>query len=115
MGPCSNSAWMLETAADSHLLLDALTEAALIAAGGRVVAANAAARALLGAFIEGSTLEQVVAHPAALQALERSHDSPDGVELTGLGGSRRHWLMRTAELADGTTLIRLVDRSESRA
>jgi two-component system phosphate regulon sensor histidine kinase PhoR len=70
---------------------------------------------LLGAFIEGSTLEQVVAHPAALQALERSHDSPDGVELTGLGGSRRHWLMRTAELADGTTLIRLVDRSESRA
>ncbi len=39
----------------------------------------------------------------------------DGVELTGLGTSRRHWLMRTAELADGTVLVRFVDRSEARA
>ena len=38
-----------------------------------------------------------------------------GVELTGLGGSRRHWLMRTAQLADGTALVRFVDRSEARA
>jgi two-component system, OmpR family, phosphate regulon sensor histidine kinase PhoR len=35
--------------------------------------------------------------------------------LTGLGNSRRHWLMRSAPLADGTSLIRFVDRSEARA
>jgi signal transduction histidine kinase len=39
----------------------------------------------------------------------------EGVELTGLGGSRRHWMMRTAALADGISLIRFVDRSEARA
>jgi two-component system phosphate regulon sensor histidine kinase PhoR len=97
-------------------LLEGLTEAALITAHGRVLAANAAARALLGRNIEGAPVDQVIAHPAALEALERpGSDSADGVELTGLGASRRHWLMRSAPLADGTTLIRFVDRSEARA
>ena len=97
-------------------LLEGLAEAALIAAGGRVVVANAAARALLGASLEGAALEQVIAHPAALEALERpGSDSDESVELTGLGKSRRHWLMRVAPLADGTSLIRFVDRSEARA
>jgi two-component system phosphate regulon sensor histidine kinase PhoR len=42
-------------------------------------------------------------------------DTGEGIELTGLGGSRRHWLMRISPLADGTRLIRFVDRSEARA
>ena len=94
-------------------LLEGLEEAALIADGGRIVSANAAARALLGDNLSGAALDGVIAHPAALQALER----PDGeaVELTGLGNSRRNWLMRVAPLADGTALIRFVDRSEARA
>ena len=75
-----------------------------------------AARALLGKDIEGAPIERVIAHPAALEALEGAHADPDGeVELTGLDGSRRHWLMRTARLGDGATLIRFVDRSEARA
>jgi two-component system phosphate regulon sensor histidine kinase PhoR len=94
-------------------LLDGLTEAALVAADGRVLAANAAARSLLGESIEGKSLQQAIAHPAAVEALDR-HDH-EGIELTGLGGPRRHWLMRTAALADGTLLIRFVDRSEARA
>jgi two-component system phosphate regulon sensor histidine kinase PhoR len=97
-------------------LLDGLTEAALVAAGGRVIAANAAARNLLGGSIEGAPLDQVISHPAALEALDRpGSDSGEGVELTGLGTSRRHWLMRIAALGDGTLLIRFVDRSEARA
>ena len=97
-------------------LLDGLSEAAVIAVDGRVAAANGAARALLGEAIEGAALEQVISHPAALEALERpSSDSAEGVELTGLGTSRRHWLMRVAPLDDGTSLIRFVDRSEARA
>jgi len=107
---------MTAAAADKPAVLDALSEAALLAADGRVVAANGAARVLLGGRLEGASLAQVVSHPAALEALERpGGDTIDGVELTGLGGSRRHWLMRTAALDDGTVLIRFVDRSEARA
>ncbi|HEY6048253.1 MAG TPA: ATP-binding protein [Sphingomicrobium sp.] len=94
-------------------LLEGLSEAALIADRGCVVAANRAARDLLGDSIEGAPLDRVISHPAAVEALERSEkDAADGVELTGLGGSRRHWLMRSAALPDGTSLIRFVDRSE---
>jgi two-component system phosphate regulon sensor histidine kinase PhoR len=106
---------MAELDTETPVLLAGLAEAALIAAAGRVVAANDAARSLLGKTIEGAALDQVISHPAALEALERSGDSGEGVELTGLGSSRRHWLMRVAPLADGTSLIRFVDRSEARA
>jgi two-component system phosphate regulon sensor histidine kinase PhoR len=107
---------MAEVATPAPVLLEALGEAALIAGGGRVLAANAAARALLGDAIAGAEVDRVIAHPAALEALERADSGRgDDVELTGLGGSRRHWLMRSAALGDGTTLIRFVDRSEARA
>src|SRR3954452_5431634 len=107
---------MTQVAADSPPLLEGLAEAALLVAGNRVVAANAAARALLGDALEGAPVERVVSHPAALEALQRpGRDTVEGVELTGLGTSRRHWLRRTAELADGSVLVRFVDRSEARA
>ena len=97
-------------------LIEGLAEAALIAFEGRVLVANSAARVLLGESIEQARLDQVISHPAAIEALERpGGDSDEGVELTGLGASRRHWLMRVAPLADGTSLIRFVDRSEARA
>jgi two-component system phosphate regulon sensor histidine kinase PhoR len=97
-------------------LLDGLSEAAFIASEWRVLSANAAARALLGREIEGAALDEIISHPAALEALERAGaDETEEIELTGLDGSRRHWVMRTAELSDGTRLIRFVDRSEARA
>jgi two-component system phosphate regulon sensor histidine kinase PhoR len=93
-------------------LLEGLTEPALIARDGQVVAANVGARALLGEAVDGMPVNRAIAHPAALEALGR----PGGeVELTGLDGSRRHWLMHTAVLEDGATLIRFLDRSEARA
>jgi two-component system, OmpR family, phosphate regulon sensor histidine kinase PhoR len=106
---------MAELLADTRALLEGLSEAAVISAGGRVMASNSAARALLGAGIDGDPINHVISHPAALEALDRADHDHEGVELTGLGGSRRHWLMRTAPLADGTSLIRFVDRSEARA
>ena len=105
-----------KTILDSAALLDGLGEPAFIAADWRVECANAEARALLGDHIEGALLDEAVSHPAALEALERQPiDETDEVELTGLDGSRRSWLMRTAQLADGTLLVRFVDRSEARA
>jgi two-component system phosphate regulon sensor histidine kinase PhoR len=107
---------MSETIADTSALLEGLSEAGLIAVNGRVLASNASARALLGEGIDGAALQRVISHPAALEALERiGSQHADEVELAGLGGSRRHWLMRSAPLADGTCLIRFVDRSEARA
>ena len=107
---------MVEATADTSTLLEGLNEPGLITADGRILASNAAARVLLGEGIDGAALERVIAHPAALEALERiGSEEADEVELTGLGGSRRHWLMRSAPLADGTFLIRFVDRSEARA
>src|SRR6185437_9101096 len=95
----------MATIVETRALLHGLNEAALIAADWRVLSANSAARSLLGQGIEGAQLDDVISHPAALEALE----------LTGLDGSRRHWVMRTAELSDGTWLVRFVDRSEARA
>jgi two-component system, OmpR family, phosphate regulon sensor histidine kinase PhoR len=99
---------------DNPVLLEGLIEAAMIVANGRVVAANSAARTLLGETIDNAAIDQAIAHPAAIEALDRV-DNGEGVELTGLGGSRRHWLMRIARLAGGASLIRFVDRSEARA
>ena len=106
---------MAATAIDSPALIEGLREPALILDGGNVVAANAAARDLLGESIGGTALQEVVSHPAALAALKGGLELAEGVELTGLGGSRRHWLMRSANLAGGASLIRFVDRSEARA
>ena len=88
---------------DSPDLLEGLTEAALILDHGQVAAANAAARDLLGSAIRGSALHQVITHPGVLAAPESGTD-PDGAEL-----------MHSALLADGTSLIRFLDRSEARA
>ena len=105
----------MESLLDSPRLLEGLSEAAIILNRGQVVAANGPARKLLGASICGQALHDVISHPGALEALERGVEAADGVELTGLGGLRRHWIMRSAALANGTSLIRFVDRSEARA
>jgi two-component system phosphate regulon sensor histidine kinase PhoR len=102
--------------AGARAVLEALAEAALVIGDGKVIGANEAGRALLGQSIAGRNVADVIAHPAALQVLERpaaAHD--DSVELTGLGDSKRHWLMRVADLAPGVRLLRFVDSSEARA
>jgi len=107
---------MPDVTADSSGLLEGLSEAALIAVDGRVIASNSAARKLLGQSIDGQSLDRAVTHPAAVEALDRiGSEEAEEVELAGLGHSRRHWLMRSAQLGDGSHLIRFVDRSEARA
>ena len=100
---------------NAPMLIEGLDEAVLIADAGNVVGANAAARRLLGQNIVGAALAEAIAHPGAVEALERGVGADEGVELTGIGGSRRHWLMRMAPLTDGSSLIRFVDHSEARA
>jgi two-component system phosphate regulon sensor histidine kinase PhoR len=107
---------MADLAIPASDLLDGLSEAALIARDGRVVATNPAARILLANAVGGAALSEVIPHPGARAALDRPADGrTQEIELTGLGRSRRHWLMRSTRLADGSALIRFVDRSEARA
>ena len=97
-------------------ILQGLVEPALIVSVDRVLLANAGAEALLGRAIVDAPVREIIAHPAALQLLDRpAPEMLEGVELSGLGQSKRHWLMRVAELAGGHRLIRFVDRSEARA
>lgn len=103
----------MATSDDRAALLEGLTEPAVVVGDRRVASSNEAARALLGEAIDGAAVGQVITHPAALEVL--SGGAADEVELTGLDGSRRNWLMRPARLVDGTLLVRFVDRSEARA
>ena len=98
-------------------LIEGLREPTLVVGdNGRVILSNAAARKLLGDSVEGEVLSQVIAHPAATEWLERRQGGiAEEVELSALGGSRRHWLMRMVPLDGGSLLIRRSDRSEAHA
>jgi two-component system phosphate regulon sensor histidine kinase PhoR len=97
-------------------VIEALAEAALITEDGKILAANAAARELLGQAINGMSVADVIGHPGARQLLDRpTSENGDGVELSGLGDAKRHWLMQVADLSHGARLLRFLDRSEARA
>ena len=94
-------------------ILDAIDEPALIVRDQRTIAANAAARALLGEAIIGRDLRFAFRHPLALDLVSSRRE--DDIEVVGLGSADRPWQLRTRALVDGATLVRLTDRSAVRA
>jgi len=102
---------------DSANLLAAFEDPLLVVREGRVLIANPAARALLGAHIEGSDVRLAIRHPAAAEHLagDDGGGAPVRIELVGLGELGRPWEMVIAPLADGSRLVRLVDQSQARA
>ena len=97
-------------------LFEVLSEPALLIGEGRVRRSNSAARRLLGAEIEGLEVQAAIPHPAAVERLLGPAGGRAGdAELSGLGESRRRWLMRVAPLADGSLFVRFIDRSEAHA
>ncbi len=104
-------------------LIGAVDEPLLIVRERRVIAANAAARALLGAHIEGVDVRLAIRHPAAAERLagpgaetESAIGDPDArTELVGLGDPGRQWAMTVSRLAEGSRLVRLTDQSQARA
>jgi two-component system phosphate regulon sensor histidine kinase PhoR len=84
--------------------------------GGTIRLANAAARAVLGTRIEGQDVRLAIRHPAAVERLiGPSTGIYDEVELVGLGEAERRWTMNIAPIGDGSTLVRLRDKSEAHA
>jgi two-component system phosphate regulon sensor histidine kinase PhoR len=105
--------------ADPAELINAFEDPLMLVRNRRVLLANPAAKALLGAHIEGVDVRLAIRHPAAA---ERLIDRPGEVaeretrtELVGLGDHGRRWEMATAILGDGTRLVRLTDRSRAHA
>lgn len=94
-------------------LLDALDEPALLVAGERTLAANQAARALLGRQLVGQDVRFAIRQPQALQAILARRTSQ--VEARGIGGVDRSFLVTVTELDGDLLLVRLSDRSAERA
>ena len=96
-------------------LLGAFEEPLLVVRDRRVLLANRAAKALLGAHIEGSDVRLAIRHPAAAELLAGDEAEATRIELVGLGDLGRPWEMVVAPLADGSRLVRLADLSQARA
>ena len=105
--------------------VDALGDPALIVGGDlRVIAANAAARALFGDRVVADDLRLVLRHPAVLDAVRTAASAPAPIEreVTGLGTNNGAFRVRVAPLGlDGVAanagmrlLVTFVDITQSR-
>ena len=92
-----------------NAFLEALDEPALIVGGGRTLAANSAARALLGESIVDRDVRIAMRHPQALQAVLAGKRAD--VAVIGLGSAERPWQLSVRPFAKGSSLIRLIDRA----
>lgn len=94
-------------------LLDAMGEPTLLIEAERTVAANAAARELLGNGIVGNDVRLAVRHPVALEAI--LHARPAEFDVTGIGGPERSWSLTIRPLDGKLNLVRFTDQSAVRA
>ena len=92
-------------------LIEALDEPALIVGGGRTIAANKAARALLGEGILDRDIRIAIRHPQALVAILAGRSAD--LALVGLGSAQRPWHLSVRPISKGHSVIRLTDRSSA--
>ena len=104
---------MADISALASAILDAIAEPALIVRAQRTIAANHAARALMGAAIIGRDLRFAIRHPLALDMILLGRDGE--IDVVGIGSADRPWHLSTQPLADGASLVRLTDRSAVQA
>ena len=93
--------------------LDALDEPAMLIRGTTVTSANAAARALFGAGIEGGDVRLAIRHPRALEFILPGRDGD--IELTGIGSLERPWQLRLRHIGETLLFLQLIDRSSAHA
>ena len=96
-------------------LLGAVDDPLMLVEGRQVVRANAAAVAALGEHVIGEDIRLAIRHPAATELLTREGNVEGNVELIGLGAADRHWILSTQPLGAGARLVRLSDRTATRA
>ncbi|WP_019515081.1 sensor histidine kinase [Sphingomonas sp. Mn802worker] len=98
-------------------VLEAILDPVVMVRSGRVIAANAPARALLGQHILGEDVRTAIRHPAASDYLTTSPADRGStpIELVGLGAQERRWQMRATETAPETQIVHLLDQTEQYA
>jgi len=106
-----------DPAADSIAdAIEAIFEPVLLVADNRVIAANQAARTLLGAHILDEDVRVAIRHPAAAERLLSTEETSDApIQLVGLGARDQHWEMRARTLPGGHRIVHLGDRTGSHA
>lgn len=96
--------------------IEAIFEPVMLVADNRVMAANQAARTLLGAHILGEDVRVAIRHPAAAERLLNPEDASGApIQLVGLGARDQHWEMRVRGLPGGHRIVHLGDRTGSHA
>ena len=100
---------MDDISALASAILDAIAEPALIVRAQRTIAANHAARTLLGDAIIGRDLRFAIRHPLALDMILIGREAE--IDVVGIGSADRPWHLTIQPLADGASLVRLTDRS----
>ncbi|WP_326523990.1 sensor histidine kinase [Sphingomonas sp.] len=96
-------------------LLDAVGDPLILVGGTRVLAANIAARRLLGDHVVGEDVRLAIRHPAAATRLVAPGDGTDDpVELAGLGGRDQTWSLRVSAAGE-RRVIHLSDHSAGAA
>ncbi len=97
--------------------LDASTDAILIVDTARVVAANQAARLLLGVNIVGQNVRMAFRHAGAIERLSDPEAQHTGhpIRLTGIGQQSQLWDMRIQSIGSGQKMVHLADRSGAQA
>ncbi len=96
-------------------LLGAVDDPLLLVEGRQVVRANAAAIRVLGEHVVGDDVRVAIRHPAAAELLTRDVHAEGSVDLVGLGAADGHWVLSTQPLGAGARLVRLSDRTATRA
>jgi two-component system phosphate regulon sensor histidine kinase PhoR len=96
-------------ATNFRAMLEALDEPAMLVERGTVRIANAAARSLLGAIIEGGDVRLAIRHPEALAYILPG--TPGDVEITGIGRFGQPWTLSIRVIEEGSLIVRLIDRS----
>ncbi|HET7710087.1 MAG TPA: ATP-binding protein [Sphingomicrobium sp.] len=95
------------------IILAAFDEPLLIVRRGILLQANRAAQALFGRGIENVDVRLAIRSPKALSYILAG--KAGDLEVSGIGGFGRPWLLSIREFDDGRLLVRLVDRSAAAA
>ena len=102
---------MRKFAPAERALVEALDEPALVVDGSVVGIANAPARQLFGAGIEGRDVRLAIRHPQALEYI-LVHRSGE-IDAAGIAEYGRSWRLVVKPLGGSTVLVRMIDRSDS--
>jgi two-component system phosphate regulon sensor histidine kinase PhoR len=109
--PRIDSTAVARTAIDATI--EAISVPLLVTDHHLILAANAAARATLGAYIVGQAPRIALRHPDAIKLLDTAETGagPSSVSISGLTGSGSLWQLSRSRIADGQWAIELRDRT----